>query len=73
MINKDNFIICISNNTEKLILPNLTIGKQYKVLEVRYDTLVNIIDDTGNSCHYNINRFKPIWQVREQKINNLLK
>lgn len=52
--------------------PHLTIGKQYKVYEVRFDDVVTILNDVGNPGLYSADRFITIAQAREDKLNKLI-
>lgn len=71
MFNKGDFIVCI-NKTDTHYQPQLTIGKQYEVFEVKYDGVVTIKNDVGNYGLFGPHRFISIQQAREDKLNILL-
>ena len=72
-------VICIDNKLIKnasIKLP-LTIGKKYRVLEIRVNLskelpsiFINNDYDSGN--YYKIDRFKTLSDLREEKINNII-
>lgn len=65
----------------------LTLGKEYEGINISdaahpyksdkprtdgFDTEVFVIDDTGNKNWYSHTLFKPLFQIREEKLNSLL-
>ena len=63
-----HLVICINNDN---VRDCLTIGKIYEWIED--DELRNVKNDKGESDYYNYNRrFKPLCEVRENKLNTLL-
>lgn len=62
-------------NSKNLILPKdsslLTKGKFYSVVENIEDTMLVVIDDTGQMGSYNIDRFKLPEQLRDEKLEQL--
>ena len=72
-------VICKTNipdldnpHQKKLIKYDLTIGKVYEVH--RYSTTwVYVIDDSGAKEHYHKYMFTPLVELRNEKIEELLK
>jgi hypothetical protein len=54
------------------IVLNLTVGKVYEVHR-RYTTWVYVIDDSGAKEHYHKYMFTPLVELRNEKIEELLK
>lgn len=68
-------VICIN---DKYLKNSITIGKQYEVVDkVSFDSIANrcfyIIDDYDRSCWVCKSNFKTISEMRNEKINKLLK
>ena len=51
---------------------DLTVGKVYEVHR-RYTTWVYVIDDSGAKEHYHKYMFTPLVELRNEKIEELLK
>lgn len=69
-------VICICNLTSVgRIIPGLTLGKIYDVLEHLDNglSICKIIDDTGSIVWYKFNLFKPLVEWRHEQINKIIK
>lgn len=74
-------VVCISNFFDTKIITddkltyNLTINKTYDVYEKRYtgDTLIayTILNDVDEVCIYNKYLFKPLDEIRDEKLKEL--
>jgi len=65
-------VVCKSNITTNTIQFNLTIGKVYEVH--RYSPVwVYVIDDGGAKEHYIENMFTPVSELRDMKLEEILK
>ena len=67
-------VVCKTNITPNpsCIQFNLTVGKVYEVHR-RYTTWVYVIDDSGAKEHYHEYMFTPLVELRNEKIEDLLK
>jgi hypothetical protein len=64
-------IICIKNIGYER---HLTIGKTYEVINISINDDYFIIDDDNDGCWlYRKSYFKPLSEIRNEKINKLLK
>ena len=64
--------ICKTNMTTNTIRFNLTIGKVYEVY--RYSPVwVYVIDDSGAKEHYIENMFTPVSELRDMRLEEILK
>jgi hypothetical protein len=65
--------LCI--NSKNLILPKdsslLTEGKFYSVVQNIENTILVVVDDTGQMGSYSIDRFKLAEQLRDEKLEQL--
>jgi hypothetical protein len=51
----------------------LTLGKIYKVINISINDDYLIIDDNGYKFWFSKKWFKPLYEIRNKKINKLLK
>ena len=67
-------VVCINTDNWKSIRPIVfTIGKIYDVYEISiYDDSYWIIDDNGEEWRYYKEWFKPLFEIRNSKIDKLL-
>jgi hypothetical protein len=76
-------VICISNEPDTVSIYcdgvrwPVTLGKIYEDISYnasisRFTNMIRIINDRGNKVLYPKRLFKPISEVREEKINSLL-
>ena len=67
-------VVCKTNITPhpSCIEFYLTVGKVYEVHR-RYTTWVYVIDDSGAKEHYHEYMFTPLVELRNEKIEELLK
>ena len=63
-------VVCIDN--ERGWWKNITIGKVYDVLIIRNDSY-EIYNDNKNNISYSKDLFKTIPEIRNEKIERLLK
>jgi len=65
-------VVCKSNITTNTIKFNLTIGKVYEVH--RYSPVwVYVIDDGGAKEYYIENMFTPVSELRDMRLEEILK
>jgi hypothetical protein len=60
---------CINNNYWKY----LTIGKTYDVIHINYNGDYIIMDDDNDKLWYPKEFFKPLSEIRNEKIDKLLR
>ena len=61
-------VVCINKYGRKY----LTEGKTYEVIKIDDDGDYWIIDDTNNKWCFLKKCFKPLYEIRNEKINRLL-
>ncbi len=67
-------VICIDNGSNGYGSGRgLTLNKVYDVIDDNWTHSYLIIDDKGDKTQYIIQRFKLLSEVREEKINEILK
>jgi hypothetical protein len=70
-------VICIDNKMYEGIYLPLTIGRKYRILGKRFNSensiSICVNNDFGKSDYYKIFRFSTLEDIREKKIDNLLK
>jgi hypothetical protein len=65
-------VVCKSNITTNTIKFNLTIGKVYEVHR-HSPVWVYVIDDGGAKEHYIENMFTPVSELRDLRLEEILK
>lgn len=77
-IKKGDIIRCIDVNHLIIVGDSLlTIGKDYKVINVHYDgingpDIVYVLNDSGYEDHYRMRRFILVCEVRRETIDEIL-
>ena len=61
---------CINNNGIEILL---TVGKIYNVIKIDNDGDYGIINDLGSNCWFFKEYFKPLSEIRNERIDKLLK
>lgn len=65
-------VLCIDNDN---MSDKLTVGKIYQKLsdvELGSVEFYQVVDDNGAQGGFYINRFKPLSDIREEKLNQIL-